>query len=81
MFVSLGLGLLALIITLRRQQRVSKAVPQRLADVLAPGVSTVLPTLQSSAYTMALVFFAIALAQPQMAHLCEEQEARREEMG
>lgn len=75
-FISLGLGVLALVVTLRRGTRVSKAVPQRLSEVLAPGVSTVLPTLQSSAYTMALVFFALALAQPQCGEKAEVTKRR-----
>jgi Ca-activated chloride channel family protein len=74
--VALVLGLIAIIVSVRRGARLSKAVPQRLAQVLAPGVSVVLPSVQSSAYTMALVFFAIALAQPQCGEKAEVAKRR-----
>lgn len=74
--VALLLGLIAIVVSVRRSARVSKAVPNRLADVLAPGVSVVLPSLQSSAYTMALVFFALALSQPQCGEKAEVAKRR-----
>lgn len=74
--VALLLGLIAIIVSVRRSKRISQAVPNRLADVLAPGVSTVLPSLQSSAYTMALFFFALALAQPQCGEKAEVAKRR-----
>lgn len=74
--VALLLGLIAIIVSVRRSHRLSKAVPNRLADVLAPGVSVVLPSMQSSAYTMALVFFAFALAQPQCGEKAEVAKRR-----
>lgn len=74
--LALGFGLLALIIALRRNVRLSKAVPSRLAEALAPGVSVLLPALQSSAYTMALLFFALALAQPQCGEKAEVAKRR-----
>lgn len=74
--VALLLGLIAIVVSARRGARLSKAVPNRLADVLAPGVSSVLPTVQSSAYTMALVFFAFALAQPQCGEKAEVAKRR-----
>lgn len=74
--LALLLGVIAIVVSVRRNKRLSKAVPQRLADVLAPGVSTVLPSLQSSAYTMALVFFALALAQPQCGEKAEVAKRR-----
>lgn len=74
--VALLLGLIAIIVSVRRSNRLSKAVPNRLADVLAPGVSVLLPTLQSSAYTVALLFFAIALAQPQCGEKAEVAKRR-----
>lgn len=74
--VALVLGVIAIIVSARRSNRLSKAVPNRLAAVLAPGVSTVLPSIQSSAYTMALVFFALALAQPQCGEKAEVAKRR-----
>lgn len=69
-------GLIAVAVTIRRRKRVSKAVPKRLAAALAPGVSTILPVLQNSAYTMALMFFAVALAQPQCGESAEVAKRR-----
>ena len=74
--VALLLGLIAIIVSVKRSSRLSKAVSNRLADVLAPGVSVVLPSLQSSAYTVALVFFALALAQPQCGEKAEVAKRR-----
>ncbi len=74
--VALLFGLIAIVVSVRRSTRLSKAVSNRLADVLAPGVSVALPTLQSSAYTMALVFFALALAQPQCGEKAEVAKRR-----
>ena len=74
--LALLLGVIAIVVSVRRNKRLAKAVPQRLADVLAPGVSTVLPSLQSSAYTMALIFFALALAQPQCGEKAEVAKRR-----
>jgi Ca-activated chloride channel family protein len=70
------LGGLALWVGFRRQARVAKAVPNRLADVLAPGVSLALPALRSSATMMALVCFALALAQPQCGEHAEVTKRR-----
>lgn len=74
--VALLLGLIALVVSVRRSTRLAKAVPNRLADVLAPGVSVVLPSMQSSAYTLALMFFALALAQPQCGEKAEVAKRR-----
>ncbi len=74
--VALLLGVIAIVVSVRRSTRLSKAVPNRLADVLAPGVSVLLPSLQSSAYTVALVFFALALAQPQCGEKAEVAKRR-----
>lgn len=74
--VALLLGSIAIIVSLRRKRRLSRAVPQRLAQVLAPGVSRVRPTLQSSMYTAALFFFALALAQPQCGERAEVAKRR-----
>lgn len=74
--LALVLGVIAIAVSVRRSNRLSKAVPNRLADVLAPGVSVLLPSLQSSAYTAALVFFALALAQPQCGEKAEVAKRR-----
>lgn len=74
--LALLLGVIAIAVSVRRSSRLSKAVPNRLAEVLAPGVSVLLPSLQSSAYTAALVFFALALAQPQCGEKAEVAKRR-----
>jgi Ca-activated chloride channel family protein len=74
--VALLLGVVAIVVSARRARRLSAAVPRRLAEVLAPGVSTVLPSLQSSAYTAALFCFALALAQPQCGERAEVAKRR-----
>lgn len=74
--VALLLGLVAIVVSLRRGTRVKRAIPERLASFLAPGVSLLLPTLQSGSYTLALVFFAFALAQPQCGEKAEVSKRR-----
>ncbi len=74
--VALAVGGAALAMALWRSSRLSKAVPNRLAEVLAPGVSRVWPSLQSGAYTVALVCFAVALAQPQCGERAEMVKRR-----
>ncbi len=69
-------GVLGVVLALRRTKRLTRAVPERLAEVLAPGVSVVLPVLRSSATTLALVFFSIALAQPQCGEKAEVARRR-----
>ena len=69
--IALAIGGAALIFSLRRSKRLARAVPNRLAALLAPGVSRVLPSLQSGSYTLALFCFAIALAQPQCGERAE----------
>jgi Ca-activated chloride channel family protein len=74
--VALLLGWLALWVGSRRIARVERAVPLRLADVLTPGVSLTLPALRSVSTTAALVFFAVALAQPQCGERAEVTKRR-----
>jgi len=71
-----ALGIAGLVIAIRRRARVAKAVPDRLVDSLAPGITPVLPAIQSSAYTAALFFFAVALAQPQCGERAEVVKRR-----
>ncbi len=73
---ALLLGLVAVWVSARRGARLAKVVPSRLAEVLAPGVSVALPVLQSSLYTLALVFFAFSLAQPQCGERAEVAKRR-----
>jgi Ca-activated chloride channel family protein len=75
-FVALLLGAVAVFVSLRRGKRLARAVPDRLAAVLAPGVSNTLPALSSSATTLALVCFALALAQPQCGEKAEVTKRR-----
>jgi Ca-activated chloride channel family protein len=74
--VALLLGAVAVFVSLRRGKRLARAVPDRLASVLAPGVSNTLPALSSSATTLALVCFALALAQPQCGEKAEVTKRR-----
>ncbi len=74
--VALLFGALGVVLAVQRTKRLSRAVPNRLAEVLAPGVSVLLPVLQSSATTLALTFFAIALAQPQCGEKAEVAKRR-----
>lgn len=74
--VALLLGAIAVWVSARRSARLSRAVPNRLAAVLAPGVSNVLPVVQSSATTFAMIFFALALAQPQCGEKAEVAKRR-----
>ena len=59
------IGLLALIASLRRRSAVTRAVGARLAEVIAPGVSVIRPSVQVGFYTVGLLLFAFALSQPQ----------------
>ncbi len=63
--VALALGGIALWRALTRRSKVARAVPERLADLIAPGVSTALPVTQASLYGLGLALMAFALAQPQ----------------
>lgn len=74
--LALVLGSLAVWVAFRRTRGVAKAVPARLAEALAPGVSVALPALRSSATMMALVCFAVALAQPQCGERAEVTRRR-----
>ncbi len=74
--VAVAVGALGLWLALRRRARAAKAVPERLVDALAPGVSLALPALQSSAWSAALFFFAFALAQPQCGERAEVVKRR-----
>lgn len=74
--LALVLGVLAVWVAFRRTSGLAKAVPARLADALAPGVSVALPALRSSATMMALVCFAVALAQPQCGERAEVTRRR-----
>lgn len=69
-------GLLAVILAMRRTSRLRNAVPLRHALTLTPGVSVLRPVLQSSAYTLALCFFVVALAQPQCGERAEVSKRR-----
>jgi Ca-activated chloride channel family protein len=76
MLGALLFGVLGVALAFRRTKRLSRAVPQRLADVLAPGVSVALPVLRNTATTLALIFFSIALAQPQCGEKAEVARRR-----
>jgi Ca-activated chloride channel family protein len=63
--VGLVLGLLALVLALRRVSRVRSLLNERLAPKLAPGVSEWRPAVQGGLYGLGLMLFGFALAQPQ----------------
>lgn len=73
---ALALGVAGLVAALRRRARIRRAVPERLVDALAPGATPVLPAIQSGVYTVALFFFAVALAQPQCGERAEVVKRR-----
>lgn len=62
---SLLVGSLVLLAGLRRRARLTRTIAERLVDSLAPGISTVRPSLQAAFGTLGLMSFAFALAQPQ----------------
>ncbi len=70
------LGLIVIFLAFRRTHALTRVIPARLAEVLAPGVSTALPVTQRMLQTTALVFFAIALAQPQCGEKAEVVKRR-----
>lgn len=74
--VALAIGGLVVGLALARRRRLARAIPLRLADALAPGVSVVRPALQGSAQSLALVCFAVALAQPQCGERAEVARRR-----
>jgi Ca-activated chloride channel homolog len=63
--LGLVLGLLALVVGLRRRARLARVLPGRQAERLAPGVSRTRPALQGSLYGLGLMLLGIALGQPQ----------------
>lgn len=63
--VALVLAGIALWRALVRRSKVTAAIPERLAELVAPGVSLALPATQASLYGLGLALMAFALAQPQ----------------
>jgi len=63
--LAVALGVLGLLVALRRTARVESVLGTRLAKALAPGASTLLSALQAALRASGLLLFAIALAQPQ----------------
>lgn len=74
--LALVLGLVVIVLAFRRTSSLAKVVPSRLAEVLAPGVSTALPVTQRLLQTFALVFFGVALSQPQCGEKAEVVKRR-----
>lgn len=74
--LALLMGLIVIILAVRRTTSLGKVVPARLAAMLAPGVSTALPVMQRLSQTLSLAFFAIALAQPQCGEKAEVVKRR-----
>ncbi|AGC47527.1 BatB protein [Myxococcus stipitatus DSM 14675] len=63
--VGLLLGLLALLLSLRRRSRVRAVLHERHAERFTPGISVWRPATQGSLYGLGLALFGFALAQPQ----------------
>jgi Ca-activated chloride channel family protein len=63
--VAVALGVLGLLVALRRGARLEALLGSRLAQALAPGVSAVRPALRAALQAAGLSLFALALAQPQ----------------
>jgi Ca-activated chloride channel family protein len=63
--VGLLVGVLALVVALRRRSRVRALLNERLVDRLAPGLSHWRPATQGGLYGLGLALFGLALAQPQ----------------
>jgi Ca-activated chloride channel homolog len=75
-FVVAFLFALAMWVVFRRKTKLAKVIPTRLQDVLAPGVSTVRPSIQNVSFATALAFFTFALAQPQCGEKAEVVKRR-----
>ncbi len=63
--VGVLVGVLALVVALRRRSRVRALLNERLVDRLAPGLSHWRPATQGGLYGLGLALFGLALAQPQ----------------
>jgi Ca-activated chloride channel family protein len=63
--VGLLVGVLGVVLAVRRRSRVRALLSERLAPKLAPGVSEWRPSVQSGLYGLGLLLFGFALAQPQ----------------
>ncbi len=63
--VGLLIGVLALVVALRRRSRVRALLNERLVDRLAPGLSRWRPAAQGGLYGLGLALLGLALAQPQ----------------
>lgn len=74
--LALALGVVVVVVALNRKRRVARAVPLRLVEALAPGVSVTLPAVGGTATSLALVAFALALAQPQCGERAEVTKRR-----
>ena len=76
LLIALFLGMIALGYAVTRRLRLERALPARLAPTLAPGVPLALPSLQASLYTLGLLCFGFALAQPQCGNHSELTKRR-----
>ena len=74
--LALALGLTAVLLASGRGRRLARAIPDRLQPALAPGVSRVLPVLRGGAGSLALLCFALGLAQPQCGERAEVTKRR-----
>jgi Ca-activated chloride channel family protein len=63
--VGIVAGALGIFAAVRRRRRLAQVLSERHVDTLAPGLSVGRPAVQSGLYGLALVLFAVALAEPQ----------------
>jgi Ca-activated chloride channel family protein len=63
--VGVLVGVVALVLALRRRSRIRALLNERLAPKLTPGVSEWRPAVKSGLYGLGLMLFGLALAQPQ----------------
>lgn len=74
--VAAAVGLIGIVVAARRKARLAQTIHPRYFDLLAPGVSVALPTVQSSLTLGALACFGLALAQPQCGEKAEVVKRR-----
>lgn len=76
LLVAVVVGLLGIVAGARRAARLAKVIDARLHQSLAPGLSLLLPSTQSSFGLLALACFAVALAQPRCGEKAEVVKRR-----
>ncbi|HKD39827.1 MAG TPA: VWA domain-containing protein [Myxococcaceae bacterium] len=75
-FAAIALVGLGALLAFHRVRAVRRLIPERSIARLAPGVSALRPALQAALYGSGLLFFAVALAQPQCGSRAELTKRR-----